>query len=71
MVTKSQRRRRRTIRILENSVELSSKETQAKSLEKNYKKKIKKDYGIGEYPVQNLTTSNKYTKEIDKKNRKN
>lgn len=70
MVTKSQRRLRRTIRILENSVELSSKETQAKSLEKNYKKKIKKDYGIGEYPVQNLTTSNEHTKRNRQKNRK-
>jgi hypothetical protein len=57
MVTKSQRRLRRTIKILENSVELSSKETYAKSLEKNYKKKAKKDYGIGEYPVESLTNA--------------
>jgi hypothetical protein len=54
MVTRSQRKLRKTIKILGNSVELSSKETKAKFLEKSYKMKIKKDYGIGDYPVQNL-----------------
>ena len=57
MVTKSQRRLRRTIRILERSVELSAKETSAKSSEIKYKNKIKEDYGIEDYPVQNLTDS--------------
>ncbi|MCW3997073.1 MAG: hypothetical protein NWF10_00700 [Candidatus Bathyarchaeota archaeon] len=55
MVTRSQRRLRRTIKILENSVELSAKETDAKILEKSYKNKIRKDYGIEDYPVQSLT----------------
>ena len=55
MVTKSQRRLRRTIRILERSVELSAKETSAKSSEIKYKNKIKEDHGIEDYPVQNLT----------------
>lgn len=54
MVTRIQRELRRTIKILENSVELSSKETNAKSLETSYKKKIKKDYGIEDFPIQNL-----------------
>jgi hypothetical protein len=40
---------------LENSVELSAKETDAKILEKSYKNKIRKDYGIEDYPVQSLT----------------
>jgi len=39
MVTKGQRRLGRTIRKLENSVELSSKETKAKESEKKYKEK--------------------------------
>ena len=68
MVTRSQRKLRKTIKILENSVELSSKETQAKSLESSYKKKIKKDYGIGDYPVQSLinTKDSEKTKESKK-----
>ena len=57
MVTKSQRRLRRTIKILERSVELSAKETSAKSSEIKYKNKIKKDHGIEDYPVQSLTDS--------------
>ena len=57
MVTKSQRRLRRTIKILERSVELSAKETSAKSSEIKYKNKIKKDQGIEDYPVQNLNDS--------------
>ena len=70
MVTKSQRRLRRTIKILENSVELSSKETYAKSLEKSSKKKIKKDYGIGEYPVQSLTNAKDSKKKEEVKDNK-
>lgn len=58
MVTRDQRKLRRTIRILEKSVELSSKETYAKSLEKRYKKKININYGIEDYPVQNLRNIN-------------
>ena len=54
MVTRSQKKLRRTIKILEKSVELSSKETHAKSFEKKYKTKINTNYGIGEYPVQRL-----------------
>jgi hypothetical protein len=57
MVTKSQRRLRRTIKILERSVELSAKETSAKSLEAKYKNKIREDQGIENYPVQSLTDS--------------
>ena len=57
MVTKSQRRLRRTIKILERSVELSAKETSAKSLETKYKNKIREDQGIEDYPVQSLTDS--------------
>ena len=54
MVTRSQKKLKRTIRILEKSVELSSKETYAKSLEKKYKKKINTNYGIEDYPIQSL-----------------
>jgi hypothetical protein len=54
MVTRSQNKLRKTIKILEKSVELSSKETHSKSLEKEYKKKINTNYGIGDYPVQKL-----------------
>jgi len=57
MVTKSQRRLRRTIKILERSVELSAKETSAKSLETKYKNKIREDQGIEDYPVQSITDS--------------
>ena len=57
MVTKSQRRLRRTIKILERSVELSAKETSAKSLETKYKNKIREDQGIEDYPVQSITES--------------
>jgi hypothetical protein len=68
MVTRSQRKLRRTIKILGNSVELSSKETHANSLEKSYKLKIKKEYGIGDYPVQRIINikGSKKTKEDQK-----
>jgi len=57
MVTKSQRRLRRTIKILERSVELSAKETSAKSLETKYKNKIREDQGIEDYPIQSIKES--------------
>ena len=68
MVTKSQRRLRRTIKILERSVELSAKETSAKSLEIKYKNKIREDQGIENYPVQSITDS---TIKKNKKNKNN
>ena len=54
-VTKGQRRIGRTIRKLEASVELSSKESQAKEQEKTYKQKAQASQGVTEdSPVQNL-----------------
>lgn len=58
MATRSQRKLRRTIRILKNSIELSAKETCAKKLEKRYKKKINTNYGIEDYPVKSLKNIN-------------
>ena len=55
MVTRGQRRLGRTIRKLENSVELSTKESKAKEAEKKYLEKVQ---NLEEYtddsPVQNL-----------------
>jgi uncharacterized protein Yka (UPF0111/DUF47 family) len=55
MVTRGQRRIGRTIRKLENSVELSTKESKAKEAEKKYLEKVQ---NLEEYtddsPVQNL-----------------
>lgn len=55
MVTRGQRRIGRTIRKLENSVELSTKESKAKEAEKKY---LEKAQNLEEYPddspVQNL-----------------
>jgi hypothetical protein len=45
MVTKGHRRLGRTIRILENSVEISAKESQAKEAEKKYREKRKNSQG--------------------------
>ncbi len=42
MVTKGHRRLNKTIRILQNSVEISAKESQAKISEKKYKEKTQK-----------------------------
>ena len=54
-VTKGQHRIGRTIRKLEASVELSSKESQAKEQEKIYKQKAQASQGVTEdSPVQNL-----------------
>lgn len=55
MVTKGHRRLGRTIRILENSVELSPKESQAKESERKYKEKVQTNSGCSENsPVQSL-----------------
>jgi hypothetical protein len=55
MVTKGHRRLGRTIRILENSVEISAKESQAKEAEKKYREKAQKLSGSDEdSPVQSL-----------------
>jgi len=52
MVTKGQRRLGRTIRKLENSVEFSAKESEARESERKYREKIEQDFEIS--PVQNL-----------------
>ena len=55
MVTKGQRRLGRTIRKLENSVELSSKENRARESEKKYKEKAQSSSECAEdAPVQSL-----------------
>ena len=55
MVTKGHRRLDRTIRILNNSVEISHKESQAKEAEKKYKEKTQKLFESDEdSPVQSL-----------------
>ena len=65
-VTKGQRRIGRTIRKLEDSVELSAKETKAKVAEKNYKKKTQASLGFtDDSPVQNLRDSSKWKKDRD------
>ncbi|MCX8150253.1 MAG: hypothetical protein N3D85_01935 [Candidatus Bathyarchaeota archaeon] len=53
MVTRGQRKLGRLIRKLENSVELSSKESQAKEAERQQRKKTGVD--ISDSPVQSLT----------------
>jgi hypothetical protein len=63
-VTKGQRRLGRTIRKLEGSVELSSKETQAKVAEKNYKQQTQASMGYStDSPVQNLRDPSKWKKD--------
>jgi hypothetical protein len=55
MVTKGQRRLGKTIRILENSVELSTKESHAKESEKKYKERVQKSTGcVDDAPIQSL-----------------
>jgi len=55
MVTRGERRLGRTIRKLENSVELSSKESQAKESEKKYREKAQTFSGFTEdSPIQSL-----------------
>ncbi len=61
MVTRGQRRLGRLIRKLENSVELSSKESYAKETEKRHREKIGVD--VTDSPVQSLTGYlSRYTK---------
>ena len=58
MVTKGERRLGRTIRKLENSVELSSKESQAKESEKKHRAKAQTLSGRTEdSPIQSLRDS--------------
>jgi hypothetical protein len=55
VVTKGHRRLGRTIRILENSVELSPKESYAREDESKYKTKVQSDARYpADSPVQNL-----------------
>lgn len=55
MVTKGERRLGRTIRKLENSVELSGKESRARESERKYREKARAASGFTEdSPVQNL-----------------
>ena len=64
MVTKGQRQLGRTIRKLENSVELSSKEGKAKEAEKKYKQKTQMSQGFtDDSPVQNLRDPEKWRKQ--------
>ena len=55
MVTKGHRRLGKTIKILENSVELSSKESRAKEAEKRYRETAQRLAGHTEdSPIQSL-----------------
>jgi hypothetical protein len=55
VVTKGHRRLGKTIRNLENSVELSPKESQAKESERKYREKAQANFGCSEdSPVQSL-----------------
>ena len=66
--TRGQRRIGRTIRKLEGSVELSSKESHAKVEEKNYKQKTQTSQGYNsDSPVQNLRDPAKWKKTDNKK----
>jgi hypothetical protein len=58
MVTKGQHRLGRTIRTLENSIELSPKESQAKESEKKYKQTAQANQGYTpDSQIQNLRES--------------
>ena len=60
-VTRGQRRIGRTIRKLENSVELSSKEGKAKLAEQNFKQKAQEVQGYtSDSPIQNLRDLTKH-----------
>ena len=62
--TRGQRRIGRTIRKLEASVELSSKESKAKEAEKAHKQKSQAALGYtDDSPVQNLRDSSKWKKD--------
>jgi hypothetical protein len=61
--TRGQRRLGRTIRKLENSVELSSKEGKAKLAEQKYKQKAQATQGFtDDSPIQNLCYPAKWKK---------
>jgi hypothetical protein len=65
--TKGERRIGRTIRKLENSVELSSKEGKAKLDEQKYKQKTKTALGYTEdSPIQNLRDISQRQKDSSK-----
>ncbi len=62
-VTKGQRRIGRTIRKLEGSVELSSKESQAKVEEQKFKQKTLATTGdLDDLPIQNLRDTSNWKK---------
>ena len=68
MVTRGQRRLGRTIRKLENSVELSSKEGKAKLAEQKYKQKTQASQGLtDDSPIQNLRDPAKWKKNQTKR----
>jgi hypothetical protein len=63
-VTKGQHRIGRTIRKLENSVELSNKEGKAKLDEQKYKQKTQTALGYtDDSPIQNLRNISRYQKD--------
>ncbi|MGD0406935.1 MAG: hypothetical protein ABSB10_09845 [Candidatus Bathyarchaeia archaeon] len=67
MVTKGQRRLGKTIRKLEGSVELSTKESHAKESEKKYKQKAQASLGYtDDSPIQNLRDPSKWKKDKTK-----
>jgi hypothetical protein len=66
-VTKGQRRIGRTIRKLENSVELSSKEGKAKFEEQKFKQKTQTSLGYtDDSPIQNLRDQSNRQKDASK-----
>jgi hypothetical protein len=66
-VTKGQRRIGKTIRKLEGSVELSSKESNAKEAEKKYKQKAQTSLGYtDDMAIQNLRDPSKWKKDQTK-----
>jgi len=63
-VTKGQHRIGRTIRKLENSVELSSKEGKAKLDEQKYRQKTQTAFGYtDDSPIQNLRDMSRHQKD--------
>lgn len=67
MVTKGHRRLGKTIRILENSVELSTKERCAREDENQFKANLQAEAGLpSNSPVQNLHDIANRRKETDK-----
>ena len=67
MVTRGQHRLGRIIRKLEESVELSGKESRAKESERKYKEKTQRALGYtDDSPIQNLRDSSKRKKDQEK-----